>query len=102
MLLAWAHLCIDIVLLQTRGSAVSEYEFITTYTRDAAGRVTARQSEAVYRSPQSPQDIMSFQAGGRAVAFYNYELDMVRRPPPSDAVGAIACVATPKGFTQCL
>ena len=89
-------------LWQARGSAISEYEFITTYTRNANGRVTARQSEAVYRSPQSPQDILSFQSGGRAVAFYDYELDMVRKPPPADAFGAVACVLTPKGYTQCL
>ena len=87
---------------QVRGPAVSEFEFITVYTKQADGHVTARQSEAVYRTAQSPQDVLSFRAGGRAVAFYDYDLDMRRRPPPSDAVGAAACVSTPKGYIQCV
>ena len=56
----------------------------------------------MYRTPQSPQDVLSFRTGGRAVAFYDYALDMRRVPPPSDAVGAAACVSTPKGYIQCL
>ena len=101
MFCGYEHL-LPLSCMQVRGPAVAEFEFITVYTKHADGHVTARQSEAVYRPPQSPQDVLSFRAGGRAVAFYDYALDMRRVPPPSDAIGASACVSTPKGYTQCL
>jgi hypothetical protein len=55
------------------------------------------------QTPPSPNHLRYFQAGGAAVAVYDYDLRMVRAAAPSDAPrGAIACVPTPKGYVQCL
>ncbi|KAK9812649.1 hypothetical protein WJX72_001250 [[Myrmecia] bisecta] len=87
------------VLLGVQQVDVTDYEIITCFTREADGHVTGRQRSAVYLQPQ---DQLYFNALGRAVALYDYDLDMRRAPAPADAVGATACVQTPKDFVQCL
>ena len=79
---------------------VTDYELLHEYRLDKEGLVTGRQRSALYLQPQEAK---YFEAGGRAVAVYDYDFVMRRVPPPEDApAGAVACVPTPKGVVQCL
>ncbi len=88
------------VFLGVRSVDVSDYEILNSYQYLKPGLVAARQRSALYLQPN---DQLYFQAAGRAVAIYDYEINMKRVPLPEDAPrGAQACVQTPKQFAQCL
>lgn len=71
-----------------------------SYRQVGPGRVEGRQRSCLYLQPQEP---LFFQAGGRAVAVYDYTFTMTRVPPEADApAGAEACVQTPKQVFQCV
>jgi hypothetical protein len=57
--------------------------------------VSARQRTLLYLEPR---DQLYFSARGRAVAAYDYELQLERVA----VEGATACVETPKQVTQCI
>lgn len=79
---------------------MADYEVMNRYSLMEDGFVRAQQRTAVYLEPR---DQLYFQAGGQAVAVYDYELEMRRVAAPADAgPGVKGCVQTPKGFTQCL
>lgn len=69
---------------------------MTAYTQSADAVVSARQRTAVYLEPR---DNLYFNASGRAVAVYDYDLQMRRVAAPR---GATACVQTPKDVVQCI
>mmetsp|Transcript_7017 Transcript_7017/g.11933 ORF Transcript_7017/g.11933 Transcript_7017/m.11933 type:complete len:421 (+) Transcript_7017:308-1570(+) len=79
--------------------AVQDYEVLTSFTQVQPGVVTARQRTVMYLQPNDP---LFFQAFGRATAVSDYQLSLTRAPAPEDALGAIACAHTPKGYIQCL
>lgn len=89
------------VLLGVRDIKVQDYETINEYSLVAEGHVQGVQRTAIYLEPRDP---LFFQAGGRAVAVYDYSIEMRRREAPEDAraMGAVACVLTSKGVVQCL
>jgi hypothetical protein len=81
---------------------VRDYEVMNLYQllEQPAGTVRIKRRMAVYLEPREP---LFFRAWGKAVALYDYDLELTRRPAPEDApAGATACAATPKGFVQCL
>jgi hypothetical protein len=79
---------------------VSDYEVMHSYRQLRPGLVQGRQRSCLYLQPQEAK---YFQAGGRAVAVYDYSIVMRRLNPEADApAGAVACVETPKQFFQCL
>ena len=100
-----------LVTLATGTVIVSDTESITEFqtATDDGNQVQAWQRVAVYLTPNpnSREGILWQQVGGKAVAFYDYELHMERilgrRLPPSNrsATTAVACVQTPKDFVQC-
>lgn len=84
---------------QEQAGLQSDYEFLTTYTRVSDNHVTARQREVYY----GPADgLAGVVVGRQPTAVFAYDLDLRRVLPPADAAGAASCVATPKGFTQCV
>ena len=88
------------VLVGVRQVEVTDYEVLHSYNLVRQGLVEGRQRSALYLQPQQP---LYFEAGGRAVAVYDYSFTMRLVPPPADAPGgAVACVPTPKSFVQCL
>ena len=88
------------VMVGVRQADVTDYELLHEYRLEKDGLVTGRQRSALYLQPQQAQ---YFEAGGRAVAVYDYDFVMRRVPPQGDAPeGALACVPTPKGVVQCL
>lgn len=70
-------------------------QVVTAYVLTAPGRVSARQRTLLYLEPR---DQLYFSARGRAVAAYDYELQLERVA----VEGATACVETPKQVTQCI
>lgn len=70
------------------------------YRPVSEGRIQGRQRSCLYLQPQEAR---FFEAGGRAVAIYDYSFSMQRLAPPGDApAGAAACVLTPKAVWQCV
>lgn len=92
--------CAVQVTLGVRAVDVSDYEIITLYRRNPDGTVSGHQRTAVYLDARAP---LYFQAAGRAVALFEYDLTMERVAPDPDApFGAVACVPTPKDVVQCI
>ena len=88
------------VLQGVREVEVSDYEVMHSYRQLRPGRVQGRQRSCLYLQPQEAK---YFQAGGAAVAVYDYSVVMRRLNPEADApAAAVACVETPKQFFQCL
>lgn len=70
------------------------------YRLQSDGTIRGRQRSCLYLQPQEAR---FFEAGGRAVAIYDYACTMQRVPPPQDAPAqAVACVLTPKSVWQCV
>jgi len=75
-------------------------EIMHEYRLQPDGSLRGRQRSCLYLQPQEPR---FFEAGGRAVAVYDYDYIMRRVPPPEDAPAeAAACVLTPKSVWQCV
>ncbi|PRW44443.1 hypothetical protein C2E21_6800 [Chlorella sorokiniana] len=88
------------VLLGVRQVEVKDYEIMHEYRLQPDGSILGRQRSCLYLQPQEPR---FFEAGGRAVAMYDYAYTMRRVPPPEDApTAAVACVLTPKSVWQCV
>nr|QFB70720.1 chloroplast hypothetical protein 3 [Chlorella ohadii] len=88
------------VLLGVRQVEVKDYEIMHEYRLQPDGSLRGRQRSCLYLQPQEPR---FFEAGGRAVAVYDYDYIMRRVPPPEDAPAeAAACVLTPKSVWQCV
>jgi hypothetical protein len=49
-----------------------------------------------------PQDNLYFEAGGRPVAVYDYDLVLERVAVDDGAGGRATCVETPKDVVQCV
>ncbi|KAI8464780.1 MAG: hypothetical protein J3K34DRAFT_439122 [Monoraphidium minutum] len=84
------------VTLGVRSAEVQDYEVATVFALVSPSRIVARQRTLLYLEPR---DDLYFQARGRAVAAYDYELSYRRVAAPS---GATACVETPKDVVQCI
>jgi len=81
---------------QEVGGLRSSYEVMTVYRLLEPSTVAVTQREVYYG--QSGW----LAGGGDAVAEYTYSSTLRRLPPPEDARGAVACVTTFKGYTQCM
>lgn len=75
---------------------VSDTESITEFQKIEPDKVKAVNRIAVYLTPNpnSREGVLWQEVRGKAVAFFDYELEMQRKD------GEI-CVATPKGVLQC-
>lgn len=81
---------------QTLDGERTIYEMLTTYELLEPGMVEARQREVYYSEG-------GWLGGkGPAVAEFRYSTTLRLLPPPPDAYGAVACVTTFKGYTQCM
>jgi hypothetical protein len=96
------------VMLSTRSTVVSDIETVTEFHPISSDQLQAVQRIAVYLTPNpnSREGILWQQVGGKAVAFYDYELSMQRQLEDfvNDADGSHQsrpCVTTPKGVVQC-
>lgn len=96
------------VTLATRSTFVSDIETITEFHPISSDNVQAIQRIAVYLTPNpnSREGVLWQQIGGKAVAFYDYEISMTRRLEAFDnfldgSHQLRACVTTPKDVVQC-
>lgn len=95
------------IVLVTRDGVVSDTETITEYRRISDNEIEAWNRIAVYLTPNpnSREGILWQQTGGKAVAFYDYEIDMKRILEdfqlPDGSRQSRACVLTPKDVVQC-
>ena len=94
------------VTLAAGSVVVSDTESITEFRRVDNDHVRARNRIAVYLTPNpnSREGVLWQQVGGKAVAFFDYDIDMKREREPFVMDGTTidkACVETPKGYTQC-
>lgn len=97
------------VTLATRNAIVSDTESITEFrkTSDNNNTVKAVSRIAVYLTPNpnSREGLLWQQVGGKAVAFFDYEMEMERITESTAVDGTNdvqrACVLTPKGVSQC-
>jgi hypothetical protein len=95
------------VTIAGRDVVVSDLETITEFQQSVPGHVVATNRLAVYLTPNpnSREGLLWQQTGGKAVAFYDYELDMKREKEEftlSDGtVQSKVCVQTPKDVVQC-
>jgi len=95
------------VTLATRDAVVSDTETITEFHKESPDHVIAVSRIAVYLTPNpnSREGVLWQQTGGKAVAFYDYDLDMRRiKEEFTLAEGTKqqrACVKTPKDVVQC-
>jgi hypothetical protein len=95
------------VVLAPGNVVVSDTESITEYRKVDSNHVNAISTIAVYLTPNpnSPEGVLWQQVGGKAVAFFDYELQMTRNQEEFiDSEGRPfrrACVRTPKDFVQC-
>lgn len=93
--------------LAVRDGIASDTESITEFRKLSDNHVTAINRIAVYLTPNpnSREGILWQQTGGKAVAFYDYELDLRRETETfATADGSTeerACVVTPKDVPQC-
>ena len=73
------------VTVATGSVVVSDTETITEYVRRGDDGAVAAQRIAVYLTPNpnSREGILWQQVGGRAVAFFDYGIEMRRAPPPT-------------------
>jgi hypothetical protein len=95
------------VVLAPGNVIVSDTESITEYRKVDPNHVNAVSRIAVYLTPDpnSREGVQWQQVGGKAVAFFDYELQMTRNQEEFiDSNGVTfkrACVRTPKDFVQC-
>lgn len=69
---------------------------MTAFALLSPTRIAARQRTLLYLEPR---DQLYFEARGRSVASYSYDLTFTRVAAPE---GATACVETPKDVVQCI
>lgn len=95
------------VMLSPGNTIVSDTETITDFFRVSDDHVKALSRIAVYLSPNpnSREGVLWQQVGGKAVAFYDYDVDMVRQKEDfvlrDGSKQQRACVETPKDVVQC-
>jgi len=95
------------VTLVTRDAVVADTETISEFTKVANDHVTAWSRIAVYLTPNpnSREGLLWQQTGGKAVAFFDYELDLRRIKEEFQLKDGTkmerACVLTPKDVVQC-
>jgi len=95
------------VTLAPGATIVSDTETITEFTKVADNHVTAVSRIAVYLTPNpnNREGILWEQVGGKAVAFFDYSLDMTRKLEnfqlSDGSTVSRACVETPKNVVQC-
>lgn len=95
------------VTIAGRDVIVSETETITEFHKVDSDHVSAISRIAVYLTPNpnNREGILWQQTGGKAIAFFDYELDMRRLkenvPMANGLVEQRACVLTPKDVIQC-
>jgi hypothetical protein len=95
------------VMLAPGNIIVSDTETTTEFRRLTDDHVTAVSRIAVYLSPNpnSREGVMWQQVGGKAVAFYDYEVDMLRKKEEfvleDGSTQERPCVRTPKDIVQC-
>ena len=95
------------VTLVTRDAVVSDTETITEFHKQSPDHVSAVSRIAVYLTPNpnSREGVLWQQTGGKAVAFFDYDIDMSRIKEEftmSDGTKQQrACVETPKDVIQC-
>lgn len=95
------------VTIAGRDVVVSETETITEFTKLDSDHVSAVSRIAVYLTPNpnSREGILWQQTGGRAVALFDYEMEMERLkddvPMTNGQVQQRACVKTPRDVIQC-
>jgi hypothetical protein len=93
--------------LAVRDALVSDTETITEFRQETPDHVTAVSRIAVYLTPNpnSREGILWQQTGGKAVAFFDYAINMQRKLEKFTNVdGSIVerpCVTTPKDVVQC-
>jgi hypothetical protein len=82
---------------------VSDSESITEYKQIDKNTVSAVSRIAVYLTPNpnSREGVLWQQVGGRAVAFFDYELQMKRLLEETSPGQLLPCVRTPKDYVQC-
>jgi hypothetical protein len=82
---------------------VSDSESITEYKQIDENTVSAVSRIAVYLTPNpnSREGVLWQQVGGRAVAFFDYELQMKRLLEETSPGQLLPCVRTPKDYVQC-
>jgi hypothetical protein len=86
---------------------VSDMETITEFRKVDHDLVSAISRIAVYLipNPNSREGVLWQQVGGKAVAFYDYELEMRRNKEAfrlnDGSIQERACVLTPKDVVQC-
>ena len=96
------------VTVAVRDVIVADTETITEFEQISDDHVRAVSRIAVYLSPNpnSREGVLWQQTGGRAVAFFDYEQDMIRIKEGANSSekgteSSQTCVTTPKGATQC-
>jgi hypothetical protein len=95
------------VMLSPGNAVVSDTETITDFFRVSDDHIRAVSRMAVYLSPNpnSREGVLWQQVGGKAVGFYDYEVDMVRQKEEfvlrDGSKQQRACVQTPKDVVQC-
>lgn len=95
------------VTLASRNAIASDTESITEFQQVGPNSVKATNRIAVYLTPNpnSREGILWQQVGGKAVAFFDYEVEMERILEPFVVNGnqeiQRACVQTPKDVVQC-
>jgi len=96
-----------IVQLSPGNAAVSDTETTTEYTLVNPNTITAISRIAVYLTPNpnSREGVLWQKVGGKAVAFYDYEMEMKRNEEVFFGADGKelkkACVLTPKDVIQC-
>ena len=95
------------VTVAVRDVLVADTETITEFEQLSDGHVRGVSRIAVYLtpSPNSREGVLWQQTGGKAIAFFDYELDMNRIKEdatlPDDSTESRACVTTPQDVLQC-
>ena len=95
------------VTLVTRDGIVSDTEVITEFHKVSPDLVQAISRIAVYLSPNpnSREGVLWQRTGGKAVAFFDYDIEMIRQKETfsmnDGTVESRACVRTPKDVVQC-
>ena len=95
------------VTVAVRDVLVSDTETITEFQQLDDDNVRAISRIAVYLSPNpnSKEGIMWQQTGGKAVAFFDYQLELKRIKEsitlPDGSTESRTCITTPKGVRQC-
>jgi hypothetical protein len=96
------------VLLLSRNAIVSDTESVTEFHQVGPNEVRATNRIAVYLTPNpnSREGVMWQQVGGKAIALFDYEIEMERILQSFVVDGGReevqrACVGTPKDVVQC-